>query len=60
LAFGVQQILATAPPTYPLPTRAVFRYSAPVDTIIAQDVCLQDGFLDLATVSVYINGTFTW
>lgn len=56
----VLQILAQAPPTAPLPTKAVFRYAPETDTAVAQDVCLQDGFLDLATVSVYINGTFTW
>ncbi len=56
----VLQILAKAPPTSPLPTKAVFRYAPESDTAVAQDVCLHGGFLELATVSVYINGTFTW
>lgn len=54
------QILDTAPPTYPLPTRAVFRYAPPKDVAVGQDICLQTGVLELSTVSVYINGTFTW
>ncbi len=54
------QILAGAPPTYPLPTRAVFRYAPSRDTAVGQDICLQAGVLELSTVSVYINGTFTW
>ena len=54
------QILDHVPPTYPLPTRAVFRYALPADASVAQDVCLQPGVLELATVSVYINGTFVW
>ncbi|CAL8468064.1 g7603 [Coccomyxa elongata] len=55
-----EPILANAPPTSPLPTKAVFRYAPESDTAVAQDVCLHAGFLELATVSVYINGTFTW
>lgn len=54
------QIVEGGPPTYPLPTRAVFRYAPSRDTAVAQDICLQSGVLDQATVSVYINGTFTW
>ena len=54
------QILSTAPPTSPLPDRAVFQYTPPRDTAIGQDICLQSGVLELSTVSVYINGTFTW
>ena len=54
------QILDTAPPTYPLPTRAVFRFAPTQDVSVGQDICLQSGVLELATVSVYINGTFTW
>ncbi|BDA42249.1 probable lysyl endopeptidase at N-terminal half [Coccomyxa sp. Obi] len=55
-----EPILAKAPPSSPLPTKAVFRFAPETDTAVAQDVCLHDGFLDLATVSVYINGTFAW
>ena len=54
------QILDTAPPTYPLPTRAVFQYAPSRDIAVGQDICLQAGVLELSTVSVYINGTFTW
>ena len=54
------QLLANVPPSSPLPTKAVFRYVPETDAAVAQDVCLRDGYLDLATVSVYINGTFTW
>ena len=54
------QILDRVPPTYPLPTKAVFRYAPPDDASVAQDVCLQPGVLELATVSVYVNGTFVW
>ena len=54
------QILSAAPPTSPLPDRAVFQYTPVRDTAIGQDVCLQSGVLELSTVSVYINGTFTW
>ena len=54
------QILAGAPPTSPLPTRAVFQYAPSRDSAVGQDICLQAGVLELSTVSVYINGTFTW
>lgn len=58
--FAYMQILDTAPPTYPLPTRAVFQYAPPKGAAVGQDICLQTGVLELSTVSVYINGTFTW
>ena len=54
------QLLAGAPPTSPLPTRAVFQYAPSRDSAVGQDICLQAGVLELSTVSVYINGTFTW
>ncbi|CAK0770461.1 hypothetical protein CVIRNUC_003769 [Coccomyxa viridis] len=53
-------ILEAAPPTSPLPTRALFRYVPTRDTAVGQDICLQSGVLELSTVSVYVNGTFTW
>ena len=54
------QILATAPPTSPLPSRGVFQLVPNQDAALAQDVCLEPGALELAAVSVYINGTFAW
>ena len=54
------QILEAAPPPSPLPTRALFRYVPTRDTAVGQDICLQSGVLELSTVSVYVNGTFTW
>ena len=54
------QILATAPPTSPLPSRGVFQLAPDQDAALAQDVCLTPGALELAAVSVYINGTFAW
>ncbi len=38
----------------------MFRYAPDQDAAVAQDVCLTAGALELATVSVYINGTFAW
>jgi hypothetical protein len=43
-----------------MPTKAVFRYTPTAAASMAQDICLHSGVLDLATVSVYVNDTFTW